>query len=58
MSKVIAIRADVYSRVCGYFQPVQNWNIGKQAEYADRVQHEPAGIVKHFGPADPVVRHG
>jgi ribonucleoside-triphosphate reductase len=27
---------EVYSRVCGFFSPVQQWNVGKKAEYADR----------------------
>ena len=26
----------VYSRVMGYFRPVQSWNTGKKQEYADR----------------------
>ena len=25
-----------YSRVCGYFRPVNNWNRGKKNEFADR----------------------
>jgi len=25
-----------YSRVAGYYRPVDQWNLGKQAEYADR----------------------
>jgi len=29
-------RTEVYSRIVGYFRPVQNWNIGKQQEFADR----------------------
>ena len=29
-------KTEVYSRVCGFFRPVQQWNRGKQAEYADR----------------------
>jgi len=29
-------RTEVYSRVCGFFRPVQQWNVGKKAEYADR----------------------
>lgn len=29
-------RCEVYSRVVGYIRPVQQWNDGKQAEYADR----------------------
>ena len=28
---------EVYSRVCGYFRPVSNWNRGKQQEFKDRV---------------------
>ena len=31
------IACEVVSRVCGYLTPVQNWNVGKQAEYRDRV---------------------
>lgn len=31
---------DVYSRVCGYFQPVRKWNIGKQQEFKDRKTFE------------------
>ena len=29
-------KCEVYSRVCGYFRPVSNWNKGKQAEFEDR----------------------
>jgi ribonucleoside-triphosphate reductase len=28
---------EVYSRVCGFFRPVQAWNLGKKEEYKDRV---------------------
>ncbi len=31
---------DVYTRIVGYYRPVQRWNKGKQAEYADRVTFE------------------
>lgn len=27
---------EVYSRVCGYFRPVSNWNHGKKEEFKDR----------------------
>ena len=27
---------EVYSRVVGFYRPVSNWNVGKQAEYEDR----------------------
>ena len=29
-------KAEVYSRVCGYFRPVSNWNRGKQQEFKER----------------------
>ena len=30
------IKAEVWNRVCGYFRPVDNWNIAKQKEFKDR----------------------
>lgn len=30
-------RCEVYSRVVGYYRPVNQWNSGKQSEYSDRV---------------------
>ena len=35
-------RAEVYSRITGYYRPVQNWNDGKSQEYKDRVTYSPA----------------
>lgn len=29
-------KTEVYSRVCGYFRPVANWNKGKRQEFKDR----------------------
>ena len=29
-------KAEVYSRITGYYRPVQNWNEGKSQEYANR----------------------
>lgn len=29
-------KCEVYSRVCGYFRPVSNWNKGKKQEFRDR----------------------
>lgn len=29
-------QTEVYSRVVGYYRPIQNWNEGKQEEYRDR----------------------
>ncbi len=36
-------KTEVYSRVVGYYRPVQQWNKGKQAEYADRVPFKLTG---------------
>ncbi len=30
---------EVYSRITGYYRPVQNWNDGKRQEYADRLEY-------------------
>ena len=30
------VPCEVYSRIVGYLRPVQNWNKGKQQEYAER----------------------
>jgi len=32
----VKIPCEVYSRIVGYLRPVQNWNDGKQQEFADR----------------------
>lgn len=29
-------KCEVYSRVCGYFRPVCNWNKGKKEEFKER----------------------
>ena len=31
------IPCEVYTRVVGYYRPVQNWNAGKEVEYHDRL---------------------
>ncbi len=31
-----AIRTEVYSRIVGYYRPVQNWNEGKREEFSQR----------------------
>jgi len=36
MSKKCMEKTEVYSRVVGYFRPVQQWNKGKQEEFKDR----------------------
>lgn len=34
-------KAEVYSRITGYYRPVQNWNEGKIQEYKNRKLYEP-----------------
>jgi len=34
---VVVIETEVYSRVCGYYRPVSGFNLGKKAEFNDRV---------------------
>ena len=31
------IRCEIYSRVVGYYRPVQNWNLGKKEEFKERM---------------------
>ncbi len=30
---------EVFSRIVGYFRPVQNWNDGKREEFKDRLEY-------------------
>jgi len=34
--RAVAVRAEVYSRVVGYYRPVSDWNEGKREEFRDR----------------------
>lgn len=36
-------KCEIYSRVVGYISPVNQWNEGKQSEYADRVEFNVTG---------------
>ncbi len=36
---------EVYSRITGYYRPVQNWNDGKLQEYANRTEYDIANSV-------------
>jgi len=29
-------KCEIWSRVCGYLRPLQQWNEGKEAEFAER----------------------
>ena len=57
-------KTEVYSRITGYYRPVQNWNDGKSQEFADRktyqigrLRTEPAPE-KHDVPPKPIKQSG
>ena len=37
-------RTEVYSRVTGFYRPVQSWNTGKMAEFAARKSYRPCDV--------------
>ena len=42
---------EVYSRITGYYRPVQNWNVGKSQEYKQRREYNiGSSVLKHTGP--------
>ena len=38
-------KTEVYSRITGYYRPVQNWNDGKAQEWKERKEYTPASSV-------------
>jgi ribonucleoside-triphosphate reductase (formate) len=50
-SKELKVPVEVYSRVVGYFRPVNQWNKGKQEEFTERVTYrlENAAIYEYQG---------
>ena len=38
-------KTEIYSRITGYYRPVQNWNDGKLQEYANRTEYDVANSV-------------
>jgi ribonucleoside-triphosphate reductase len=36
MNNKCVARTEVYSRVCGFYRPVAQWNKGKKAEFSER----------------------
>ena len=45
-------KAEVYSRITGYYRPVQNWNDGKSQEFKERKTYNiETSVLKHTGPA-------
>jgi anaerobic ribonucleoside-triphosphate reductase len=39
----LKVPVEVYSRVVGYFRPVNQWNKGKQEEYRERREYKISG---------------
>ncbi len=39
-------KTEVYSRITGYYRPVQNWNDGKQQEWKERKTYQPEHSVQ------------
>ena len=44
--------AEVYSRITGYYRPVQNWNEGKTQEYKERLEYNIETSVLNRNPED------
>ena len=48
-------KTEIYSRITGYYRPVQNWNDGKAQEYKDRKVYDLGhSTLTHVGP-NPVI---
>lgn len=43
------VACEVYSRIVGYLRPVQDWNKGKQQEFAERKTYK---VPESVPPAD------
>ncbi len=44
-------KTEVYSRITGYYRPVQNWNVGKSQEFRDRRVYDIGrSTLRHNGP--------
>lgn len=55
---------EIYSRVCGYYRPVQLWNCGKQEEFKERetfesvIKNESNHLSKSIDPNTKENKHG
>ncbi len=49
-------KTEVYSRITGYYRPVQNWNDGKSQEFKERKEYViEKSVLTHKGPAEECV---
>ena len=50
-------KTEVYSRITGYYRPIQNWNDGKTQEYMDRREYDVMhSTLSHEGPL-PTIKY-
>ncbi len=47
-------KTEVYSRITGYYRPVQNWNDGKTQEFKERKVYNLKNSVLHKKPVTPI----
>lgn len=38
--KEVKVPVEVYSRVVGYFRPINQWNKGKKEEFSERITYK------------------
>lgn len=51
-------KTEVYSRITGYYRPVQNWNEGKSEEFKERKVYDiPSSRLTHTGPVKVVAEN-
>lgn len=46
--KRLKVPVEVYSRVVGYFRPVNQWNKGKQEEFSQRKEYSAESYCKNL----------
>jgi ribonucleoside-triphosphate reductase len=46
--EICGLECQVYSRVVGYFRPVQMWNVGKREEFKDRLEFDQKKLDKEL----------
>jgi anaerobic ribonucleoside-triphosphate reductase len=52
-TRVKAIKTEVYSRIVGYYRPVQDWHLGKQQEFKERAVLSNMDIERAVNQPDP-----
>ncbi|MFA5376007.1 MAG: anaerobic ribonucleoside-triphosphate reductase [Dehalococcoidia bacterium] len=44
--QIKGVKCEVFSRIVGYYRPVQDWNRGKQEEWKERHNHSEKDMVE------------